>query len=333
VGQVYLHTTNPDIATGDGVAMAFRAGIPVANMEFVQFHPTSFYTPEGRTFLISEAVRGEGAVLRKITGETFMEQYHEMGCLAPRDVVARAIDREMKMSGHTHVLLDCTHLDGDFMVKRFPNIYEDCLSRGIDLRKQPIPVVPAAHYACGGVVTGLNGETRMKGLFATGEVSHTGVHGANRLASNSLLEALIFSHRAALYIRANRDVYRVNPDWPSPPPPKVRPINASFERVRISHCRDEIRRLMWDYVGIVRSTERLELAKQRLSTLRREIEDYVGRGYLGAELLEVWNMVEIADIIVTSALQRKESRGLHYNIDYPETHDDMKFDTVILKEQ
>lgn len=320
-GRVYLHTTNPEIATGGGVAMAFRVGAPIANMEFIQFHPTSFYNPEGPTFLISEAVRGEGGVLRRRSGETFMERYHPMGCLAPRDIVARAIDREMKLTGDPHVYLDCTELKSDFLRGRFPNIDAQCREHGVDFTRDPIPVVPAAHYACGGVLTDLNGETSIQGLFATGEVSCTGLHGANRLASNSLLEALVFSRRAAARIREHAPKYTIISDEPETPVPRIRITMDDFEAVRILHCRDEIRRFMWDYVGIVRSTERLQLAKERAVVLRREVEGYVREGYLNLPVVELWNMAETADLIITSALYRKESRGLHYNIDHPEPDD------------
>lgn len=320
-GRVYLHTTNPEIATGGGVAMAFRVGTPIANMEFIQFHPTSFYSPEGQTFLISEAVRGEGGVLRRRSGETFMERYHPMGCLAPRDIVARAIDREIKLTGDPHVYLDCTGLEADFLRERFPNIDSQCREHGVDFTRDPIPVVPAAHYACGGVLTDLHGETPIHGLFATGEVSCTGLHGANRLASNSLLEALVFSRRAVAHIQENREAYQVAAEEPVTLAPWVRSTMDDFEAVRISHCRDEIRRFMWDYVGIVRSTERLQLAKERAVLLRREVEGYVRQGYLNLPVVELWNMAEVADLIITSALYRKESRGLHYNIDYPERDD------------
>jgi L-aspartate oxidase len=331
-GRVYLHTTNPEIATGGGVAMAFRVGAPIANMEFIQFHPTSFYNPGGRTFLISEAVRGEGGVLRLRSGQTFMERYHPMGCLAPRDIVARAIDREMKLTGDPHVYLDCTQLDADFLRRRFPNIDVHCRDHGVDFTQDPIPVVPAAHYACGGVLTGLNGETPIHGLFATGEVSCTGLHGANRLASNSLLEALVFSCRAAAHIRERRRDYEPVPAELESPVPWIRATTDNFEAVRISHCRDEIPRFMWDYVGIVRSTERLQLAKERAVVLRREVEGYVREGYLNLPVVELWSMAEIADLIITSALYRTESRGLHYNIDHPERDDEhWLHDTILQK--
>jgi L-aspartate oxidase len=331
-GRVYLHTTNPEIATGDGVAMAFRVGAPIANMEFIQFHPTSFYAREGPTFLISEAVRGEGGLLRRRSGETFMEKYDERGCLAPRDIVARAIDREMKTSGDPHVLLDCTELDGDFLRKRFPHIDSECRERGIDFSREPIPVVPAAHYACGGVLTDLFGETPIRGLFATGEAACTGLHGANRLASNSLLEALVFSRRAADRLREHRKEYEGQTGEIESTPPVSRTPARDLEAVRISHCRDEIRRFMWDYVGIVRSTERLELAKERAVVLRRELEGYVTKGFLSSSVVELWNMAEVSDLIITSALFRKESRGLHYNIDHPETDDThWLHDTILQK--
>ena len=329
--QIYLHTTNPSIATGDGVAMAYRAGARVANMEFIQFHPTAFYSPTGKTFLISEAVRGEGAILKTLDCQPFMDRYDERGCLAPRDIVARAIDNEMKKRGEPHVWLDITHKDADFLKKRFPNISGLCAEQGIDLTKDMIPVVPAAHYSCGGVLTGIDGETNIPGLFATGEVSCTGVHGANRLASNSLLEALVWSKRAWERLKSH--------DYPSPSgkPPKTNwagraKLQEDFEAVRISHCREELRRLMWDYVGIVRSTERLRLAQRRIELLEKEVEDYLNAGNLSPELIELYNMIQVSHLVVRSGLIRKESRGLHYILDYPKTDDlNWKHDTYILK--
>lgn len=333
LGQVYLHTTNPDIATGDGVVMAYRQGVRVANMEFIQFHPTSFYNPGGKTFLISEAVRGEGAILRTTDGTPFMDKYHPMGNLAPRDIVARAIDSEMKRSGAPHVLLDMTHLGADFIWERFPNISAQCIEHGVDPVRQAIPVVPAAHYSCGGVMTDIWGETNLHGLFATGEVACTGVHGANRLASNSLLEALVFSRRADQHIQETRSEYP-KPDIDLEPWLEMgyHEIDESFESVRIAHCREEIRRLMWDYVGIVRNDDRLRLAARRVDLIRREVQGYISSQALSRDLIELWNLADTADLIVRSALLRKESRGLHYNTDYPDT-DDLNWldDTILVK--
>jgi len=318
-GRVYLHTTNPPIASGDGIAMAFRAGAVVANLEFMQFHPTALYPPDDQAFLISEAVRGFGGVLRTADGSAFMKHYHPMGDLAPRDIVARAIDREMKARGEDFVYLDVTGRRPDEIRERFPNIYRRCLSQNIDIAHDWIPVVPAAHYMCGGVVTDLHGRTTLPGLYAAGEVACSGVHGANRLASNSLLEAVVFSHRAAH--RSARDLERLPPPPPQPLPENPAEGYSREEWVLVSHDLFQIRKLLWDYVGIVRSTLRLERAKRRVNLVRREIGQLCFRSRMTTGLVELRNIALVADLIIRCALKRRESRGLHYTTDYPEPDD------------
>lgn len=327
-GKVYLYTTNPDIATGDGIAMAYRAGARVANLEFVQFHPTCLFHPKIKNFLISEAVRGEGGILINEKGAPFMHKYDPRADLATRDTVARAIDTEMKNSGDDSVFLDISHRNGDFIRKRFPTISSTCLSLGIDITKEPIPVVPAAHYMCGGVVTDIMGRTNLTNLYALGETGCTGLHGGNRLASNSLLEAVVLSHNAAEQCQR---------DWPQLAETPFIPIpqwtaggaREMEEKILISHCWDQIRRLMWNYVGIVRSERRLAMIRKQLAPLLNDVNNFFHDYHLTPNLIELRNLALMADLIVRSAISRKESRGLHFMQDYPKTDSNWAKNTVL----
>jgi len=338
-GKAYLYTSNPDVAAGDGLAIAYRAGARLANLEFVQFHPTCLYHPLAKNFLISEAVRGEGGCLIDRRGRAFMEHYHPLKDLAFRDVVARAIDTEMKNSGDDCVFLDISHRDPEFLKQRFPNIYQKCLTLGIDITRDPIPVVPAAHYLCGGIVTDHQGRTNIENLYAIGECACTGLHGANRLASNSLLEAMVFAHEASLHCCENLESWRrrslreIPPCFPAPPAERGTG-GLQSEMVLITHNWDIIRRLMWNYVGIVRTDKRLALAQNHMAQISLEIREHMPHIPLNSDLVELQNLALVAELIIRCAIQRKESRGLHYNVDHPR-RDDLNWqrDTVVVKHQ
>lgn len=328
-GKVYLYTSNWSGATGDGIAMAHRAGARIANLEFMQFHPTCLYHKDSRNFLITEAIRGEGGELTNSNGEAFMKKHHPMGSLAPRDIVARGIDAEMKKTGEPCVYLDITHKPVDFLKSHFPHIYSKCSEFGIDMSQQPIPVVPAAHYLCGGVVTDINGQTDLQGLFAIGETACTGFHGANRLASNSLLECLTMAHNCADQLNKNWNLIHSATQLQKEPQPWAKPEKTdSDEMIVITHMWDEIRRLMWNYVGIVRSNKRLERAQHRLKNIKQEVKEYYSHMKVHPDILELRNIAIVADLTVECALRRHESRGIHYSLDYLKTEAQPK-DTIL----
>ncbi len=325
-GKVYLYTSNPDVSTGDGIAMAWRAGCSIANMEFVQFHPTCLYHPDAKSMLLTESLRGEGGILRLPNGERFAHNYHPMAELAPRDTVAKAIDTEMKKKGCDYIYLDISHKSSSFIKDHFPNAYQSCLRFGFDISREPIPIVPAAHYFCGGIVTDLEGKTSIDCLYAIGETACTGLHGANRMASNSLLECLVLAESSAESIEKKLSISNRAPnilEWDDSR------VVESDEDVMVSHNWDELRRIMWNYVGIVRSSSRLRRAQKRVELLKDEINEFYGRYKMKSDLIELRNLVQIADLIIKSAMTRRESRGLHFTLDYPDVNDKYDSDTVL----
>ena len=331
-GKVYLYTSNPDIATGDGVAAACRAGARIANMEFVQFHPTCLFHPKAKNFLISEAVRGEGGLLFNRDGERFMDKYDSRAELATRDMVARSIDQEMKESGDDSVFLDISHKDASFIKTRFPGIYSECLKYGIDITKEAIPVVPAAHYMCGGVLVDEFGNSSIEGLMAIGETACTGLHGANRLASNSLLEAVVFAEKAATYCKDNLERIKDRGQGTDEFPDPIQPTQELDENILINHNWDVLRRTMWNYVGIVRNSKRLELARQRIISITREIESLYANHKITRNMVELRNIAQVSQLIVESAMLRKESRGLHYTTDYPDPDSEQMYWLVLSRQ-